>query len=183
MPLPNPSMNFTPFDVLTAAELDDLVENDQALAAGTGLDTGAIKPIHLASDQSSSTWAWQSWTPTFANLTVGNGVNTSKYLKIGTTVFWRIEFDFGTTSAMGTSPTFTLPFTAHSGVTITSPIGTGAFYNGSGAANAWARLATTTTADMLRWDANNDLGGVTASFPFVWGSTSVILLHGFYEAA
>lgn len=42
MALPNASMDFTPFDILTAAELDDLVENDQALAAGTGLNASAV---------------------------------------------------------------------------------------------------------------------------------------------
>ena len=42
MALPNPSMDFTPFDTLPASELDKLVANDQALAAGTGLDDGAV---------------------------------------------------------------------------------------------------------------------------------------------
>lgn len=42
MGLPNPSMTFTPFDILTAQEMNDLVENDQALAAGTGLNNGVI---------------------------------------------------------------------------------------------------------------------------------------------
>lgn len=42
MSLPNPSMSFSPFDILTADEMNDLVENDQALAAGTGLDNGSI---------------------------------------------------------------------------------------------------------------------------------------------
>lgn len=42
MSLPYPSMTFVPFDILTAAEMNQLVANDQALAAGTGLDSGAI---------------------------------------------------------------------------------------------------------------------------------------------
>ncbi len=37
-------MDFDPLDVLTAAELDDLVENDQALAAGTGLNDASVTP-------------------------------------------------------------------------------------------------------------------------------------------
>lgn len=48
MGLPNPSMTFTPFDILTAQEMNDLVENDQALAAGTGFDAGAIPTTALA---------------------------------------------------------------------------------------------------------------------------------------
>lgn len=42
MALPNPSMSFSPFAILTAAEMNDLVENDQALAAGTGLNSNVV---------------------------------------------------------------------------------------------------------------------------------------------
>lgn len=42
MSLPYPSMNFTAFDILTAAEMNQMVANDQALADGTGFNSGAI---------------------------------------------------------------------------------------------------------------------------------------------
>lgn len=42
MSLPNPNMDFSAFDTLPATELDDLVENIEALADGSGLDDGAI---------------------------------------------------------------------------------------------------------------------------------------------
>ena len=42
MSLPNPSMSFTPFDQLPASDLNDIVENVEALAAGTGLDDGVV---------------------------------------------------------------------------------------------------------------------------------------------
>ena len=44
MPLPNTGMSFTPFDPLPASQLNDLVENIEALADGSGLDAGAITP-------------------------------------------------------------------------------------------------------------------------------------------
>lgn len=44
MSLPNAGMSFTPFDPLTAAEQNDLVENIEALAAGTGLDNSVVTP-------------------------------------------------------------------------------------------------------------------------------------------
>ena len=50
MSLPNPSMSFSPFAILTAAEMNDLVENDQALAAGTGLNDGAVTGTKLTDD-------------------------------------------------------------------------------------------------------------------------------------
>ena len=42
MSLPNPSMSFSPFAILTAEEMNNLVENIEALAAGTGIAAGAI---------------------------------------------------------------------------------------------------------------------------------------------
>jgi len=47
MSLPNPSMNFTPFDPLPASDLNDIVENVEALAAGTGLDDSSIVKAKL----------------------------------------------------------------------------------------------------------------------------------------
>lgn len=44
MSLPNPGMSFTPFAVLPASELNDIVENIEALADGTGFDAGAVGP-------------------------------------------------------------------------------------------------------------------------------------------
>lgn len=50
MPLPNPGMTFTPFDPLPASELNDIVENIEALADGSGLNTGALSANPLATD-------------------------------------------------------------------------------------------------------------------------------------
>lgn len=41
-------MVFVPFDILTAAELNQMVANDQALAAGTGLNSNAITGVKVA---------------------------------------------------------------------------------------------------------------------------------------
>lgn len=42
MALPNPSMTFTPFDILTAEEMNDLVENITALWNGTAFNANSI---------------------------------------------------------------------------------------------------------------------------------------------
>lgn len=42
MPLPNPGMSFSALDPLPAASLNDIVENVEALADGSGLDDDAI---------------------------------------------------------------------------------------------------------------------------------------------
>lgn len=41
------SLDFVPFDILTAEQMDQMVANDQALAAGTGLDNSSISASKL----------------------------------------------------------------------------------------------------------------------------------------
>lgn len=177
MSLPNPGMTFTPFDTLTAAEQNDLVENIEALANGTGLDDTSITPAKLQSGTGTS-WGWQSWTPSWVNLTIGNAVVSGKYIQIGKTVLFNLAVIFGTTSAMGTLPTFTLPVTSVTPSNVASLIASGNFSSKPG----WATWNSTTTAMLRVWDANNDLQNITPTLPFTWGNGSTILLHGFYQA-
>lgn len=48
MALPNPSMSFSPFAILTAEEMNDLVENIESLASGVGIADGSITNKKLA---------------------------------------------------------------------------------------------------------------------------------------
>lgn len=48
MSLPNPGMDFVPFDILTAEELDNIVENIESLSDGVGLKNGVILPRSLS---------------------------------------------------------------------------------------------------------------------------------------
>lgn len=48
MALPNLAMSFSPFAILTAQEMNDLVENIEALAAGTGLNNSVVTASKLA---------------------------------------------------------------------------------------------------------------------------------------
>ena len=47
--LPNPSMSFSPFAILTAEEMNNIIENINSLADGTGFDAGAIGKADIAS--------------------------------------------------------------------------------------------------------------------------------------
>lgn len=49
--LPNTGMSFTPFDPLPASDLNDLVENIEALSDGTGIINNAILTRHIAASQ------------------------------------------------------------------------------------------------------------------------------------
>jgi len=58
MALPNPGMVFTPFDPLPASDMNDLVENDQALAAGTGLNDASVTAEKIKTGT-----IWQAYIP------------------------------------------------------------------------------------------------------------------------
>lgn len=45
--LPNQGMNFNPFDPLPASQLNDIVENIESVADGTGIGDGAVKSSNI----------------------------------------------------------------------------------------------------------------------------------------
>lgn len=146
------------------------------------LGAGSVDPEDLASGAGTS-WVWQSWTPTWANLTIGNSVVDGKYTIIGKTVFWRLVVDLGTTSSVGSAPTFTLPVTSVTVPSVDQEIGSGSYNSGAGAKNGWVRWASTTTGALRVWDANNDQGNVSATNPITFDGNSFILMQGCYEWA
>lgn len=46
--LPNPGMSFSPFAILTAEEMNDIVANIESLATGAGIGDGAIATADIA---------------------------------------------------------------------------------------------------------------------------------------
>jgi len=127
--------------------------------------------------------AWQSWTPTWANFTINNGTNDAKYMQIGKTVFFRVVTTLGTTSSMGTAPTFTLPVTSITPPNVNLPIAQGQANSGAGGRALWVKWLSTTTGLLMTWDINVDEGSVTPTYPYTWGANMLILVEGFYEAA
>lgn len=70
----------------------------------------AAEMNNLATVSTQSDGTWVAFTPSWTNLTVGaGGTNTGFYTQIGKTVHFRTYFKFGTGSAVGTTPTLTLP--------------------------------------------------------------------------
>lgn len=71
MSLPNPDMNFTAFDILTAEEMNQLVANIEALSDGTGLENASVTADKLTLGGSSNvvTTLESTSSGTFTNLT------------------------------------------------------------------------------------------------------------------
>lgn len=168
--------------------------HDYKLSAVTGSNkalsnaAGAVTPASLVSG-TGSTWVWQTWTPTWTNLTKGNGTeDIAKYIQIGKLVIIRYKFTFGSTSAMGTAPTFTLPVTAVSDIDTTNNIiGTCSLVDPDTVTVQGFVLIPSTTTGILRVAKSDGTylqhASVTATVPHTWGNLDRVHFQGYYEAA
>lgn len=130
--------------------------------------------------------AWASWTPSWTNLTAGNGVNSSVFQQFGNTVLFRLKFTLGSSSSVSGSVSFSLPVTSvNSGVE--APIGTVILIDtGTNQFVGGIEFATTTTAVLIVHNAASThltRAALSSTIPHVWAPTDVINGSGFYEAA
>lgn len=168
----------------STAKWNILGTNDASFNDGTGIAADKIEPAHLATGLSSSTWAWQTWAPTLANLS-GGTQTTAKYIQTGKKVNFRFVYTLAG-AGMGTSPTFTLPVTAvsHSDVSI---IGR-AILQDTGTRQYFGDvcLTSTTIAGFYRNITDTtDLytAAISSTAPHTWAATDIITATGCYEAA
>lgn len=188
MSLPNPGMDFTPFDTLPAASLDDIVENIEALADGSGLDDGSIVPANLIAGTGTS-WTWSSFTPTFTYAgggSTGNAAITGLYKQTGETVDFFIRYVVGSTTTFAglTALFFSYPVAPATPYTIAgAPIGKGiAFITG------YYTLAaigdSSTRAQLCAENASAtylSLSAVTSAVPAGWVNGSTWYIAGTYH--
>ena len=137
----------------------------------------------LGNNPTSVGGAWTSYTPTFANTTLGNGSVVGAYTQIGKTVHFRAVFTLGSTSAMGTNPTVTLPVTSATSVgsmnVFISDTGT-AFYGG------FTAYASTSVLQIYVFNTGTPyarMDGPSSTVPMTWANTDILVVSGTYEAA
>lgn len=108
--------------------------------------------------------AWTSWTPTWTNITIGNGTVTAKYKQIGKTVFARVSVTGGSTSSGngGAVQQISLPVPAAS-QTVYAPLGHGAWNTGA-VVFPYAPYYNTANAAYLMWIATGAVSGATVVF-------------------
>jgi hypothetical protein len=169
-----------------------IVDAKGDLIGATAADTPARLAVganntSLVANSSAATgleWqgAWTTWTPTFANLTVGNGTVTARYQQVGKTVNFEFRFVMGSTSSMGSTPNFTLPvssaLTPSYFVCFISDVGTGSFVGGAdcNATNAYPFVTKTDST-------YGGIGYLSATQPMTWVTGDNFVIRGTYEAA
>lgn len=144
----------------------------------------AVTPAKLQTGTGSG-WTWQSFTPTWTNLTVGNGTVVARYVQTGKTVQCRISVVFGTTTTVGGGLTFTLPVTAATYVA-GHQLGMAKLVAGAAAYLGSVQLNTTSLADIVTYGSAStyvNQTGITAAIPGVWATGDIFSLNIAYEAA
>lgn len=119
--------------------------------------------------------AWPSWTPTWTNLTIGNGVVSAKYRQVGKTVDYRVKVTFGSTTALTGTPTFTLPVTPHADYIFDDQFGPGDALN----------FGVSSSSVKVRYNGSGIVRvDVQPTVPFTFGASDNFSVGAFtYEAA
>jgi hypothetical protein len=149
--------------------------NDTVLTADSSEATG-LKWAAPASG------AFTSYTPTLTNITLGNGTVTARYVQVGKLVTVFFNFLLGSTSAISTSPSFTLPVTG-----ITDSILYNAYFQDAGTDTYMGGInLSTTNATIFIPNVSGtypSFASVTSTVPFTWTTNDFIRTIFTYEVA
>lgn len=177
----------------SAAKWNILGTNDSSFNDGTGIANGKILPNHLLTSASSlNTHVWDSWTPTWTNLTISSSSVVGAYIQIGKTVHFRLKVVSAGSFAISGDVEFTLPVSpkTSSAYVADDTIGYGQVLDSSAGIRFFAQLwigTVTTRGRIIVWDDNNSAylraAGLSSSLPMTWAVPDEIRLAGTYEAA
>ncbi len=131
------------------------------------------------------------WTATLANLTQGDGTIVSRFRWGGTPgglVTAHFIFTLGSTSAVGTDPTISVPVTASSDYVADKNYIGGAVLDDSGSETltGMVRLGSSTLfvpSAFVSSGTHMRQSNLTAAIPFTWASGDILAFSAEYEAA
>lgn len=134
---------------------------------------------------------WSSYTPSLSNLTIGNGVITGLYARVGKSVFVNLLITLGSTSSVGSTVTFTLPVTGSANYIYSGANGTTfatAYYlqPSTQSFTGLIRMNTNTTAQFIVSGVSGSFintTGITSGVPFTWATGNQFMATFYYEAA
>lgn len=148
----------------------------------------AIEALGDAIDASvgSGLLAWQSYTPTFTNFTLGTGtITTAKYAKLGKLVFVKLLVTLGGTSAVTGRIGISLPVTAAND-NLNRAVSIAGLIAGGVTATGFAALGTTTQVDLYALVANTTYvtnSNTAFNIPGTWATGNTFSTVFTYEAA
>jgi hypothetical protein len=126
---------------------------------------------------------WTTWTPTFTNITIGNGLAAGRYKRIGKTVFFWARLNFGTTTSITGAPTVLLPSTSTNANSVFANV----ILTDSGVRIYTGGSINTTTSCSIRYSvvisSIVSIAAISSTLPHTWGDSDSIVVQGFYEEA
>lgn len=163
-----PKTDFDPGDVLTAAEMNAIGENLDAIGG-----------------------AWTAYTPSWTNLTVGNATQASAYISAGSLHVVRILLTFGSTTSISGQPEFTLPngVSMSSAYVPTSLLGTGNAQDANAgiaySLNIWRSSSTAARARFIAQQVATYVrdAAISSSVPMTWATSDILSGTFVFEAA
>ena len=148
--------------------------NDAMVAVQTKLGTGA-----------GTIGEWTSFTPSWTNLTVGNGIQFFYYCVIGDIMFITGAWQLGSTSSIGTGPYFTIP----GGYSITGDaVGASKHWDVtfgvfSGYCDTYAPLSIVQPGAHATGGSFATFAPLSATVPFTWAPGDVMYLSIFMRVS
>lgn len=173
------------FTMTTAPETGSILQVDYLYSGDSQGNASTLEGQSLAG-LNNATSGYQDWTPTYTNLTVGNGTVVAKYAQRGKVVSGYFEFVLGSTSSVG-DVRISPPVTPSSNYTTARHfVGDLVMNDNTGNQNIGrVRLETTTQLRMLPHIADGSYTRVTAmssSVPFTWATSDLLSCNFEYEA-
>jgi len=160
--------------------------NTNNSVVNANITDAAVTPAKLLAGTGTS-WTWQTWTPTLANMS-GGTITYAKYIQIGKTVHYRFKYTLAG-AGMGTAPSFTLPIAAANEYNSADGVdmGVGSYYDSSGSTAyplCTLMISSTTVVRLFIPNAASTYLGYTqptATVPITWAVSDSVQIGGTYE--
>lgn len=191
----SPTITTPTITVPTIADFTNANHNHQnvtgggTLNAANAIQAGTIQPNNLVSS-SGTTWAPQSFTPSWTNFTPGTSTVTAWYSQVGKMVWISLFIKMASGFSVGTDPKFAVPVSASStfytngdnfvtGYGYMSAGGFAAlaapFFNGDATAIHLGHFSASST--------NNNLAASSGTSPGTWAIGDIVHMTCFYIAS
>lgn len=152
----------------TSLSLAEHIDTKANLISPTFTGTVTIPNVNLL--------AWTSFTPTVAQMTLGNGTTAAQWARVGKTIFYRGLITLGSTTTLGASaPTVSIPVNARtSGADVLSNQGISHFYDVSAGTRFVGKTLVASNFMILYLNIRRSSDDLVTVFSAVSGSSLTI---------
>ena len=165
-------------------------ETDIAAIANSGDNTPADVRAALTSvlARADAIGTFGTWSPSYTNLTVGNGTVVPRYSQANKLVIADFTFTLGSTSSIGTNPNISLPVSASSQYTFDRNAVGHVYVRDNATATYYGAVYLDSSTHMapLLYNASGTYTTaslVTATVPMTWATGDILYMRAIYEAA